>query len=103
MVNKEEEVLIMRHLLAVAVSGLVFVAAPAFAQNASPVLIGQNVSSAAPQGGAGGNSGEDALAQVPGQSQDFTGLLLAGGLAVGVGALIVVVANQNETDNPVSP
>jgi hypothetical protein len=101
-VNKRE-VLAMRGLLVIGVSGLLSFAAPAFAQNASPVLIGQNVSSAAPQGNAGGNSGEDALAQVSDQNQDTTGLLLAGGLAIGAAALIVVVANQNETSNPVSP
>lgn len=95
----------MRRLLAIVLVGLLGFAAPVFAQNATPVLIGQNTS----QAGGRGPDGQDALAQDRDQNQELFGpggpspILLAGGLALGAAGLIIYAVSQNKSDNPVSP
>lgn len=95
----------MRRFLTVALAGLLGFAAPAFAQNATPVLISQGSS----QVGGSGTGGQDALAQVPdGQGGLFgpggpSPILIAGGLGLGVAGLILVIVSQNRNNNPVSP
>ena len=100
----------MRRFLAIVLASSFGLSAPAFAQSAAPVLIGQNTQAAGVI-----PAGQDAMAQ--GQSNDdqqagglFFGtgaggvspLLIAGGLAI-AGGVIIYAATQNNNNNPVSP
>lgn len=93
----------MRRLLVVALAGLFGFATPAVAQNAVPVLIGQD----GPTGGQGlpSGSGQDALAQVPDDNQGGgpNPLLIGGGLLIAGGLAAILIANSNRNKNPVSP
>jgi hypothetical protein len=105
----------MRRYLAIVLASSLGLAAPAFAQSAAPVLIGQDTQSAgvAP-------AGQDAMAQSQPQCQGpnndpscggvlfgtgaggISPLLIAGGLAI-AGGVIIYAATQNSNNNPVSP
>src|SRR5690348_8874155 len=97
----------MRLLIAVGVAGLLGIATPAFAQTvvsqtAGPAVVNNAVF---PSTGQTSDDGLSALAQVPnGGTNGVAPLLLAGGLAIGAGALIITTANNNDDNtSPVSP
>lgn len=98
----------MQRILAITAAVLLSFSGPALAQNATPVLIGQGGPQVGGQGGTAAD-GQGALAQVPDQQDGLFGpggpspLLIAGGLALGVGGLIAIIVSQNKSDNPVSP
>ena len=103
----------MRRFLAIVLASSFGLSAPAFAQSAAPVLIGQNTQAAGvvPEG-------QDAMAQSQPQCQGpnndpscggvlfgtggVSPLLIAGGLAI-AGGVIIFAATQNNNNNPVSP
>ncbi|HVZ52614.1 MAG TPA: hypothetical protein VG986_11650 [Pseudolabrys sp.] len=102
----------MRRFLAIVLASSIGLSAPAFAQSAAPVLIGQNTQAAGVV-----PPGQDAMAQ--GQNDDdrkaggllfgtgggvggVSPLLIAGGLAI-AGGVIIYAATRNSNNNPVSP
>jgi hypothetical protein len=106
----------MRRYLAVVLVSSLGLTAPAFAQSAAPVLIGQNTQAAGVV-----PAGQDAMAQsrpeCQGQNNDpncgglFFGtgaggvspLLIAGGLAIAGGVIVYAATQNNNNNNPVSP
>lgn len=97
----------MRLLIAVGVAGVLGIATPAFAQTVTSQTGGLGVvdNSVSQPSGQPSDDGLSALAQVPGTGTGgVTPLLLAGGLAIGAGALIITTANNNDDNtSPVSP
>jgi hypothetical protein len=99
----------MRRVVAIISAAMLAFAAPAvaLAQNAPPAQGGQQYGAQSSGGQPVDQSGLTAFGQdaPPPQNTDNTQFLLLGGLALGGGALIAVLATQNKSnnENPASP